>query len=144
MLIILSILLLLFFSLMCRLGYIMLAKSHDYKNIATDQWTSEVKIEARRGKIVDRNGHELAVSANVYRVDLDMNAIREVQKKNSSDKISDDEVATAIAKALNMDKNEVLKILQKRLPGGLPMGSATLKRRIEKEEADRADRKSVV
>ncbi len=138
MLIILSILLLLFFSLMCRLGYIMLAKSHDYKNIATDQWTSEVKIEARRGKIVDRNGHELAVSANVYRVDLDMNAIREVQKKNSSDKISDDEVATEIAKALNMDKNEVLKILQKRLPGGLPMGSATLKRRIEKEEADRA------
>ncbi|AYF54979.1 stage V sporulation protein D [Clostridium botulinum] len=138
MLMILGILLLLFFSLVGRLSYVMIVKSHDYKNIATDQWTSEVKIEARRGKILDRNGHELAVSANVYRIDLDMNALRAAQHKGKTNEISDDEVANEISKALNMDKEEILKILQKRLPSGLPMGSATLKRRIEKEEADNA------
>src|SRR3712207_22368 len=125
MLMVLGILLLLFFSLVGRLSYVMIVKSHDYKNIATDQWTSEVKIEARRGKILDRNGHELAVSANVYRIDLDMNALRAAQHKGKTNEISDDEVANEISKALNMDKEEILKILQKRLPSGLPMGSAT-------------------
>ena len=48
---------------------------------AKEQWTSEVKLSAKRGRILDRNGNELAVSANVYRIDLDLNAIR--QNKNN-------------------------------------------------------------
>ncbi|MCY6959631.1 stage V sporulation protein D [Clostridium brassicae] len=135
MLFVFCMLLLLFFALLCRLSYITIAKSEEYKNIAENQWTSEVKIEARRGKILDRNGNELAVSANVYRVDLDMNTLRKTQKDK---KISDEDMATKLAGALNMEKEEVIKILHKKLPGGLPIGSATLKRRIEKEEADKA------
>jgi stage V sporulation protein D (sporulation-specific penicillin-binding protein) len=134
MLVVFGMLLLLFFGLTIRLGYIMMVKSPKYKNIATDQWTSEVKIEARRGKILDRNGQELAVSANVYRVDLDMNTLRQTKAKYE---IDDEEIASALATALNMDKEEVLKTLKKTLPSGLPLGSATLKRRIEKEEADK-------
>lgn len=129
-----GILLLLFFALVCRLGYITIFKSEEYKNIAENQWTSEVKIEARRGKIVDRNNNELAVSANVYRVDLDMNTLRKTQKDKS---ITDDDLALKLGNSLEMEKEEVLKILHKKLPGGLPIGSATLKRRIEKEEADK-------
>lgn len=134
MLAVFSILLLLFFGLAIRLSYLMVIKSGKYKNIATDQWTSEVKIEARRGKILDRNGQELAVSANVYRVDLDMNTLRQTKAKYS---MSDEEIASELATALNMEKEEVLKTLKKTLPSGLPLGSATLKRRIEKEEADK-------
>ncbi|QGU95113.1 stage V sporulation protein D [Clostridium bovifaecis] len=134
MLAVFSILLLLFFGLAIRLSYLMVIKSGKYKNIATDQWTSEVKIEARRGKIIDRNGQELAVSANVYRVDLDMNTLRQTKAKYS---MSDEEIASELANSLNMDKEEVLKTLKKTLPSGLPLGSATLKRRIEKEEADK-------
>ena len=66
----------LFFVLSIRLAYIMIAKHSEYYGMAKEQWTSEVKIDAVRGKILDRNGKELAVSANVYRVDLDLTTIR--------------------------------------------------------------------
>lgn len=112
----------------------MVYQSHKLKSLAIDQWTSEVKIDAKRGRILDRNGRELAVSANVYRVDLDMNTLRDTMKEK---KLSQDEIAEKLSGALAMDKGEVSKVLGKTLPGGLPLGSATLKRRIEKEEADK-------
>lgn len=135
MLSVFCILLLLFFGLVGRLSYLTIVKSYEYKSIAENQWTSDVKIEARRGKILDRNGHELAVSANVYRVDLDMNTLRKTKEKNN---LTDEDIAVKLSGALDMEKDQVLKTLQKKLPSGLPIGSATLKRRIEKEEADKA------
>lgn len=112
----------------------MVYQSQKLKSLAIDQWTSEVKIDAKRGRILDRNGHELAVSANVYRIDLDMNTLRDTMKEKN---LSQDEVAEKLAGALSMDKAEVSKVLGKTLPGGLPLGSATLKRRCEKDEADK-------
>lgn len=112
----------------------MVYQSQKLKSLAINQWTSEVKIDAKRGRILDRNGHELAVSANVYRVDLDMNTLRDTMKEK---KLSQDQVSEKLAGALSMDKAEVSKILGKTLPGGLPIGSATLKRRIEKDAADK-------
>ena len=67
-----------------RLSYIMIFKSDEYSELAVEQWTSEVKISAKRGKILDRNGEELAISANVYRVDFDLNAIRDYNKENGT------------------------------------------------------------
>lgn len=112
----------------------MVYQSPKLKSLAIDQWTSEVKIDAKRGRILDRNGHELAVSANVYRVDLDMNTLRDTMKEKN---LSQDQVAEKLAGALSMEKAEVSKVLSKTLPGGLPLGSATLKRRIEKDAADK-------
>ena len=66
-----------------RLSYIMIVKKADYSARAEEQWTSEVKIDAIRGRILDRNGKELAVSANVYRVDFDLNAIGNYLKRKS-------------------------------------------------------------
>ena len=65
-----------FATLTMRLSYIMIVKAPDYSERAEEQWTSEVKIDAIRGKILDRNGKELAVSANVYRVEFDLNSIK--------------------------------------------------------------------
>ena len=65
-----------------RLTYIMTVKRQEYAARAEEQWTSEVKIDAIRGKILDRNGKELAVSANVYRVDFDLNSIRSYLKRD--------------------------------------------------------------
>ena len=76
MFMVLCILFVLFFLLVVRLTYLMVFQSEKYKSIANEQWTSQVKIDAKRGKILDRNGNELALSANVYRVDLDMNTLR--------------------------------------------------------------------
>lgn len=114
--------------------YVMIYRSPQLKSMAIAQWTSDVKIDAKRGRILDRSGNELAVSANVYRIDLDMNTLRDTMEEK---KISEDKISGELAEALSMDKKEVSKIMKKTLPGGLPIASANLKRRVEKAEADK-------
>ncbi|HCW54874.1 MAG TPA: stage V sporulation protein D, partial [Clostridium sp.] len=136
----------------------MTVKAPEYAGMAEEQWTSEVKIDAVRGKILDRNGKELAVSADVYRVDLDLKTIRDYLAINSSRLSSKEiarrqslgipvpngdtdltinDVAPVIANALDMDKDLVLKKLDTRLESGMSADSATLIRRIEKDQADK-------
>ena len=126
----------LLFLLTVRLAYIMIFKHSEYSAMAEEQWTSEVKIDAKRGRILDRNGVELAVSANVYRIDFDLNSIRAYLDKENCPYKSNDEIAEAIASAVGMEKADVLKKLETKLPSGANAGSATLVRRIEKEPAD--------
>ena len=120
--------------LIIRLSYIMLVKRDDYSSRAEDQWTSEVRIDARRGRILDRNGNELAVSANVYRIDFDLNSIRQYLKKNEK---TTDDIAPLIAEAVDMDTSKVKEKLETKLANGSDAGSATLVRRIEKDLADK-------
>lgn len=122
------------FVLIIRLSYIMIFKQNEYSAMALEQWTNEVKIDARRGKILDRNNIELAVSANVYRVDLDLNSLRAyIVKKNSTV----EKVAKEIAEVLEMNEKDVEKKIELKLPSGSAAGSTTLIRRIEKLQADR-------
>ena len=123
-----------FFILTCRLSYIMIFKGKKLSDKAVEQWTSEVKIDARRGKIVDRNGVELAVSANVYRIDFDLNSIRNYLAKNE---LTNEDISPKIAEATDINKEEVLKKLNTKLPSGAAAGSANLVRRIEKEYVDK-------
>lgn len=136
---VLSGLFLVFFILSLRLSYIMIAKRKDYSGKAVEQWTSEVKIDARRGKILDRNGSELAVSANVYRIDFDLTAIKKYLKPDDDKPATrtNEEIAKQIGDAVGMDAAEVVKKLETKLPSGAPAGSATLIRRIEKAQADK-------
>ncbi len=112
----------------------MIAKGKEYKEKAILQWTSDVRIAPKRGRILDRNGEDLAISANVFRVDLDLNALRETTKKN---KLSMNDIAPEIAKILGMESSEVLPILTKTNSKGKPIGAAILKRRIDKATADK-------
>lgn len=149
---------LVFICLISRLSYIMIVKGSEYAGMAEEQWTSEVKIDAVRGKILDRNGKELAVSENVYRVDLDLTSIRsylskkadqltdkEIEQRREAgipvpvgdDGITTHDIAPLIAQALNMDVKTVTEKLETKLDSGLPASSATLVRRIEKEDADK-------
>lgn len=121
-------------ALTLRLSYIMIVKRPDYAARAEEQWTSEVKIDARRGRILDRNGVELAVSANVYRIDFDLNSIR---KYCNDENVTFNDIAPKIAAAVEMSDETVLKKLNSKLPSGANAGSATLVRRIEKEKADK-------
>ncbi|MGG7143693.1 stage V sporulation protein D [Clostridium nigeriense] len=124
----------LFSLLAIRLSYIMIVKREDYSAKAEEQWTSEVKIDARRGRILDRNGVELAVSANVYRVDFDLNSIRAHLRKEN---LTNNDIAPKISEALGMDEQKVLDKLNTKLPSGSDAGAAILVRRIEKEPADK-------
>ncbi|MGL5244401.1 MAG: stage V sporulation protein D, partial [Sarcina sp.] len=94
------------FCLTFRLSYIMIFKAEQYSAMAVEQWTSEVKIAAKRGKILDKHGTELAVSANVYRVDFNLNAIRKYNEKTGK---SNEELSEDIAEATEMSKEDVLK-----------------------------------
>ena len=143
-----------------RLTYIMIVKHDEYSARAQEQWTSEVKISARRGKILDTNGVELAMSANVYRVDLDLNSIRKYYKANielkkereeraaQGEKLneikgtlyySNEELAPVLAEAVGMEEEDVLKALNTTLSDGSEAGSATLIRRVEKDVADKVE-----
>ena len=124
----------LFTLLIIRLSYIMIVKREEYSARAEEQWTSEVKIDARRGKILDRNGVELAISANVYRVDFDLNSIKGHLRKEN---LTINDIAPSISQALNMDEKKVIDKLNTKLPSGADAGAAILVRRIEKEEADK-------
>lgn len=121
-------------ALIVRLGYIMTSKQKVYASMANEQWTSEVKINAKRGRILDSEGNELAVSANVYRVDLDLNTLRTYMKKN---KLSNDDISKALSEALDMEYNSILDKLDLKLSSGVPANSATLARQIEKDKADK-------
>ena len=125
-----------FFILILRLSYIMIVKRDEYSSRAEEQWTSEVSIDARRGRILDRNGVELAVSANVYRVDFDLNSVRQYLKNNS---LTNADIAGKIADAVGMEENKVMEKLETKLASGANAGSATLIRRIEKEFADKVN-----
>jgi len=134
MLVVFFILFLLFILLVTRLSYVMIVKGPDYKERAVLQWTSDVRIAAKRGRILDRNGKELAVSANVFRVDLDLNSLRETTKKS---KLTMKDIAPELATILGMESKDVLAILTKTDSKGKAIGSAILKRRIEKATTDK-------
>lgn len=121
-------------AIVVNLFRVMIIKGEEYYAIAEDQWTSSVKIQARRGAILDRNLKELAVSANVYRVDLDLKTIREYLEKNS---LTYEDIAPKIADALEMNVEKVLKVLNTKDSKGNPAGSAYLIRRVEKQKVDK-------
>ena len=114
----------------------MIVKRDEYSSRAEEQWTSEVSIDARRGRILDRNGVELAVSANVYRIDFDLNSVRQYLKNNS---LTNVDIAGKIADAVAMEESKVMEKLETKLASGANAGSATLIRRIEKEAADKVN-----
>lgn len=127
--------------LIFKLAYIMVFKHKEYGAMAEEQWKNEIKISAKRGEILDRNGEQLAVSANVYRVDLDLRTIRETYFKKDfteDDKKAElNELAQKLSTALDIEKEEVYDKLNLKLPSGTPANSATLIRKIEKAEADK-------
>lgn len=112
----------------------MIVKGKDYKERAILQWTSDVRIAPQRGRILDRNENELAISANVFRVDLDLNSLRDTTKKN---KLTMEGIAPELAKILGMESKDVLSILTRKNSKGKSVGSAILKRRIDKDIADK-------
>lgn len=122
--------------LIARLGYIMIGKQKVYATMANEQWTNEIKISAKRGRILDSEGNELAISANVYRVDLDLNTLRKYIENKG---LTNEEVANNLSFALGIDKNIILDKLSLKLPSGTPANYATLARRIEKEKADKVE-----
>lgn len=125
---------LVFLLLICKLTYIMIYKSKEYKHMAQGQWNSQVTVEANRGDITDRNGSILATSIDVYRVDLDLEAIDIYIKDEETTK---DEVAQKLSEASGLSLDEVKQKLSSTDEDGDEIKTSTLITGIDKELADK-------
>lgn len=117
-----------------RLTYIMIYKGKEYKHMAQGQWNSQVTVEADRGDITDRNGAILATSIDVYRVDLDLQAI-EIHMEDEG--VTKDEIAEQLSEASGVPLNEVKEKLNTTSEDGTKITTSTLIKGIDKELADK-------
>lgn len=117
-----------------RLTYIMIYKGKEYKHMAQGQWNSQVTVEADRGDITDRNGAILATSIDVYRVDLDLQAI-EIHMEDEG--VTKDEIAEQLSEASGVPLNEVKEKLNTTSEDGTKITTSTLVKGIDKELADK-------
>lgn len=112
-----------------RYAWVQISWASELQKLAIEQWTSDTRIEAKRGNVLDRNGNYLALSGNVERVDVFMKDVLNAQKKNPNIK---QEMAEKLAGVLNMDVVTVLAKLNKTLSNGQPLNNVSIARRIEK------------
>lgn len=120
-----------------RLGYIMIYKGPEYSKKAETQRESLDTILAERGDILARNGATLATTIGVYRVDLDLDAIR---LHSEEEKISINDIAKSLAGTLEMETSEVQRKLETKSEDGKYASSAILVRGIEKSYADKVEK----
>lgn len=129
-----------FILLSFRLSYVMVGKSEEYKDLATNQWTNIIKLDPKRGNIVDRNGNALAISVDVYKIYIDLKTLKNDLKRLN---MTERELAGDIAPILDMDEEDVYKKLTKTWPDGTPYGGIDLIRQIELETKDEFYKKIV-
>ena len=116
-----------------RLGWIQIVQGEKLKKIAVEQWNNEVKVDAKRGEILDRNGERQAVSASCKRADIYMPDVRKVEKYDKNIK---NEISSKIASILGQKQEDILKKLNATLSNGLPVNSITIERRIDNSKGD--------
>lgn len=95
-----------------RLGWVMIVNGETYSKMAVQQQTKDVPIEAKRGKILDRNGKELAISAATFSIWARPANVRYI--KNGTDEQMDAKVyatASKLAEVLDMDIEEIKELI---------------------------------
>lgn len=122
-----------FISLVGRLTYLTIIKGAEYKQLAIKQWTKTIKMAPKRGIILGRNGFELALNEDVYRVDVDLNVFKRYLR---DEKIPEVKAAYQLSQILNIKSSVVKKILDSKDSKGKPLQFAFLKRKVEKNMID--------
>jgi len=116
-----------------RLIYLMVFNSTNYKMLALQQQTKTIGIASKRGDILDRNGLELTLSMNVYRVDADLIVLK---KYLVDKKIPEGQASEKLSKILNVKNSEITKILNTENSKGSPLQFVSLERKVKKEAVD--------
>ena len=122
----LAVCVLLLLALTVRTGYLQVVKGENLQKQAIEQQTRDRIINSKRGTVYDRNGKQLAVSASVETV-----TASPAEVKANSNRIAVEKVAAGLADVLGMGYEEVYEKISKNSLYEI------IKRRIEKEEADR-------
>ncbi len=96
-----------------RLAWLQIVKADDLQQMAIQQQTRDVPVEAKRGDILDRNGNKLATSATCYTVWVRPAELKDgIQgDENISKDTKIDQVVTELAKYTGKDKAYIQKAL---------------------------------
>lgn len=122
--------------LVLRLAWLTLVSGRALEAKANSEWQKEISVTAKRGDILDRNGSVLVSSANVYRIDFDLDSVRNHIKEND---LTMDDIAVEIADVTGVEVDEILKALNKKNSDGSDASYAPLVRGVTKAVADSAD-----
>ena len=122
--------------LILRLGWLMIVGGRSLEAKANSEWQKEISVTATRGDILDRNGSVLVSSANVYRIDFDLDSVRNHIKDNN---LTMDDIAVEISDVTGVEVDEVLKALNRKNSDGSDASYAPLIRGVTKAVADSAD-----
>ncbi|MEG1469418.1 MAG: penicillin-binding transpeptidase domain-containing protein [Anaerovoracaceae bacterium] len=88
--------------LLMRTAWIQIVKAQEYSGIATEQQTSDIPIEAKRGSLLDRNGQALATSATCYTL-----WVRPSQLAENNTQAEIEKTVENLSNILDMDKKDV-------------------------------------
>lgn len=122
--------------LILRLAWLILVSGRSLEAKANSEWQKEISVTATRGDILDRNGSVLVSSANVYRIDFDLDTVRNhIKEKN----LTMDDIAVEISDVTGVEVDEVLKALNRKNSDGSDASYAPLIRGVTKAVADSAD-----
>ena len=94
-----------------RLAWIQVVRGDEYGRMAIQQQTSDIPLEAKRGTIFDRNGHELATSATCYSLWVNTG---EMKSYYNDEKLT--EVIQKLAVVLGEDAKEIKKNIMLKQP----------------------------
>lgn len=122
--------------LVLRLAWLTLVSGRELEAKANSEWQKEISVTATRGDILDRNGSVLVSSANVYRIDFDLDSVRNHIKEK---KLTMDDIAVEISNVTGVEVDEVLKALNKKNSDGSDASYSPLVRGVTKAVADSAD-----
>lgn len=122
--------------LILRLAWLTLVSGRELEAKANSEWQKEISVTATRGDILDRNESVLVSSANVYRIDFDLDAIR---SHITDKKVTMEEIAVQIADVTELEEDEVLDALNKKNSDGSDATYAPLIRGVTKAVADSAE-----
>lgn len=120
MLVVFSTAVVLIFSLMARLFYLMVFDAEHYQKLAKDLHEQERKIKAARGEILDRNGVVLAANKTVCTISVIHSQVTEPEK-----------VARILAEELEMDESKIAEKIHK------VTSMEKIRTNVEKETGDR-------
>ena len=130
---IIVVLLFLFSALLGRLFYIMTVKGNEYTVLAANQWLNKEILPPTRGKILDRNGQELAISLDVYKIEADLSILLATILE---EEITVEKLSLDLSRILDLDVKGVSKILKSTNSAGEPLKFVSMKRRVDKKQAD--------
>lgn len=109
----------LFVSLSVRLFHLQIVRGKELQRRAQAQWTSESVIAPDRGRIVDRNGNVLAISATAYTASVSPRQVDDAE-----------DFARAVAPVLGLSEEDVEKKAE-----NTARSTVILKRQLDRETA---------